>query len=66
MLSRIPGGGGGGGGGGVGGGYSTKFYMERLHPEVQALTHLYTIFDSKGTPFIYILLTNGTPFTYLV
>ena len=25
-----------------------------------------TIFHEKGTPFVYLLLTNGTPFTYLV
>ena len=30
------------------------------------LTLLYTIFHEKGTPFVYPLLTNGTPFTYLV
>ena len=29
------------------------------------LTILHTIFDRKGTPFVYFLLTNGTPFTYL-
>ena len=23
-------------------------------------------FDKKGTPFVYLLLTNGTPFKYLV
>ena len=27
---------------------------------------LYTIFHEKGTPFVYLLLKNGTPFTYLV
>ena len=27
---------------------------------------LYTIFDRKGTPFVYLLLKNGTPFTRLV
>ena len=27
---------------------------------------LYTIFHEKGNPFVYLLLTNGTPFTYLV
>ena len=27
---------------------------------------LYTIFHEKGTPFVYLLLTNGTPFTNLV
>ena len=42
-------------GGGGGGGYSTKFYMERLRPEVQTLTLLYTIFERKGTPFVYLL-----------
>ena len=29
---------------------------------VQPLTPFYTIFDRKGTPFIYFLLTNGNPF----
>ena len=29
-------------------------------------TLLKTIFHEKGTPFIYLLLTNGTLFTYLV
>ena len=24
------------------------------------------IFDWKGSPFVYLLLTNGTPFTYLL
>ena len=47
-------------------GYSTNFYTGRLRPEVQPLTLLYTIFHEKGTPFVYLLLTNGTPFTYLV
>ena len=58
-------GGGGGAGGGVGG-YSTKFYTGRLRPEIQPLTLLYTIFERKGTPFVNILWTNSTPFTYLV
>ena len=49
-----------------GGGYSTNVYTGRLRPEVQPLTLLYTIFHKKGTPFVYILLTNVTPFTYLV
>ena len=43
---------------GEGGGYTTKFYMRRLRPEVQTLTLLYTIFDRKGIPFVYLLLTN--------
>ena len=53
------------GGGGVGG-YSTKFYMGRLRPEIQPLTPLYTIFERKGTPFVNILWTNITPSTYSV
>ena len=42
-------------------GYSTTFYIGRVRPEVQPLTLLYTIFfTKKGTPFVYLLLTNGT------
>ena len=43
-----------------------KFCTGRLCPEVQRLTLLYTIFDRKSTSFVYLLLTNGAPFTYLV
>ena len=46
--------------------YWTKFYTGEVCPIVQPLTLLYTILDRKGTPFVYFLLTNGTPFTYLV
>ena len=49
-----------------GGGYSTKFHTSRLRPEVQLRTLLYTIFDREGAAFVYLSLTNGTPFTYLV
>ena len=49
-----------------GGGYSTNFYTGTLRPEIQPLTLLYTIFHEKGTPFVYQLLTNGTPFICLV
>ena len=45
---------------------STNVYTERLRPEVQTITLLCTIFHKKGIPFIYLLLTNGTPFTYRV
>ena len=50
-----------------GGGYSTKFYTGRLRPEVQTLTLLCTIFDRKGTPFIYLLGVSRhfVPFKYL-
>ena len=47
---------------GGGGGYSTKIHVRRLLPEVQPLT----IFDRKGTSFVYLPLPNGTPFKYLV
>ena len=54
----------GGGGGGEGWVFKKVFYGE-VHPEeVQPLTLLYTIFNRKGTPFVYLLLTNGTPFSY--
>ena len=49
-----------------GGGVSKNFYTGRLRPEVQPLTLLYTIFHEKGTPFIFLLLKNGTLFRYLV
>ena len=35
-------------------GYSKKFYTGRLLPEVQTFTLLYTLFDRKGTPFVYL------------
>ena len=34
-------------------------------PDFQPLTILYAMFGRKGTPCVYLLLTNGTPFTYL-
>ena len=50
-----------------GGGHSTNVYTGRLRPEVQPLTIFYIIFfHEKGTPFVYLLLKNGAPFTYLV
>ena len=48
-----------------GGGTQTKFYTGRLYPKVHPLTLLKTIFDRKGTPVVYLLLNNGTLFTYL-
>ena len=48
------------------GGHSTKLCTGRLHPEVQPLTLSYAIFDRKETPFVYLLLTNSAPVTYLV
>ena len=40
--------------------------MGRLHPQVQPLTLLYTIFSRNGTPFVYLLLEKGTTFIYLL
>ena len=53
---------------GWGGGYSTNFIQGGLAPtSIPSLTFLYTILtDGKGTPFVYLLVTNGTPSTYLV
>ena len=51
--------------GGGGGRYSKRFYTGRLRPEVQLFIVLHTIFDREGTPFIYLLLTNGTLFQIL-
>ena len=48
------------------GGVLNKFLYREALPEVQPLTLLYTIFHEKGTSFVYLLLTNGTPFTDLV
>ena len=48
---KIPGG---------GGGNSTNFCTGRLGPKFQPITSLYTIFCEKGTPFLYLLLKNGT------
>ena len=45
--------------------YSKKFSTGRLCPEVQPLTLLHIIVDRKGAPLVYLLLTNGTPFTDL-
>ena len=44
---------------------ATKFYTGRLRPKVQPLTLLYTIFERKGTPFVYLLLTNCTPLLHM-
>ena len=41
-------------------------YPGKLRPEVYPRTLLNTIFDRKGTPFVYLPLTNVTLFTNLV
>ena len=45
------------------GGYSTNVCKGRLRPEVPPLILLHIIVHEKGTPFVYLLLTNATPFT---
>ena len=49
--------------------YSTKSYTGRPRLKVQPLyvhPQLYNIFNrKKNTSFVYLLMTNGTPFTYL-
>ena len=45
---------------------SKNFYTRRHRSNVQPLTLLFTIFVGKGTPFVQLLLTNDTPFTYLI
>ena len=42
-----------------------KFFYGEARLDVQPLTPLYTIFERKGTSFVYFLLTNVNPFTFL-
>ena len=51
-----------------GGGVLNKCLYGEAPPRGQALTLLYTIFHEKVplSAFVYLLLTNGTRFTYLV
>ena len=53
--------------GGGGGGLNKTLYGE-APPDVHPVPYfLYAILaDGKGTPFVYLLVTNGTPSTYLV
>ena len=53
-------------GGGAAGGCSTKFYTGRLRPKVQPLTPFIFLTEKVPLPFVYLLLTNGTPSTHLV
>ena len=45
----------------VEGGILDEFYTERSNPASFYIPHS---FERKGTPFVYLLLTNGTPFTF--
>ena len=50
-----------------GGGYSINIYTGKVHPEVQPPYPLIYHFFTKKVPiFMYLLLTNGTSFAYLV
>ena len=46
--------------GGGGGGYPTEFYSGRLLSDLQTLTLWNTIFDRKGSPFIFLPLKMET------
>lgn len=52
--------------GGKGEGFSTKFYIGRLHPVIQPLTLFYTIFDRKCTPFCIPFIDKWHPLHKLV
>ena len=45
--------------------YSTNVYTDRLRPEVQPRTFLYTIFHEKVTPFFIPSIDKWYPFTYI-
>ena len=47
------------------GGYSRKFYMGR-QTSYPFIIKIIPFFDRKRISFIYLRLTNGTPFTYLL
>ena len=40
-------------------------YSKKNQTEVQPITLLHTFFHRKGNTFVYIILTNGTPSSYL-
>ena len=50
------------------GGRATQqsFRLEGTTQIFTPLALLYTIFEGEGTPLVSLLVTNGTPFTYLV
>ena len=51
-----------------GGGELNKVLYGEVPPTTGGLTpyNFYAIVDRKGTPSVYLTLTNRTPFTYLV
>ena len=52
---------------GEGGGGSTRqmFIRGGSAPRSNSFIPSYTVFYEKGSPFVYLLLTNGSPFTRL-
>ena len=52
--------------GGGGGGYSQRFIRGSSAPMSNPLPFYKPFLTEKDTPFLYLLLTNGTSFTYLV
>ena len=44
--------------------YSANVNYGEVTRRAPTLTLLCTIFERKGIPFVYVLLTKGTPFTY--
>ena len=48
------------------GGIQQRLKPGEAWPHVRSLTLLYTIFEGKGNPFVYLILINRTPFTNLV
>ena len=55
-------------GGGGGGKEEEEAGTQQMFIRVQPLSYtlVYTIFYEKGSLSVYLLLTNSTPFTYLV
>ena len=51
---------------GIGVGVLNKFLYGEAQPQGPTSKSFYSIFHEKDTPFVYFLLTNGTPFPYLV
>ena len=43
-----------------------KCLYKEARPDGQPVTLVYTVFYEKGTPFVYLLLKNGTPFIPLL
>ena len=47
-------------------GTQQTFIQGGTAPRSSTLPFYFTIFDGKGTPFVQLLLTNDTPFAYLI